>query len=259
MKGVLLKRLSPPIHVNTHAQNTPKKITTKIKTWAVESAHVCMPAGAHPHSHTQIKRGNSERCHLCEERSVFQTVSGSEFAFSVECKSGWIKQHLASADGLSLCICACICVCMPALWWCPQAPGFDAGKSVDTPFSCRDPSLSFPSLKVSFHCFLAHHLSLCFHLLCCSLFSCLFLSISITRFLFLLYFFLFNKQKDRVTREGVASTLSTYNLKTHTHNTYTQMLFSRCQLPPISHISINSYYPFNLFANFLFWTKNDVT
>lgn len=74
------------------------------------SCGVCARVHASGHTHTH-KCGNSECCHLCEERSVFQTVSGSEFAFSVECKSGWIKQHLASADGLSLCICVCTCVC----------------------------------------------------------------------------------------------------------------------------------------------------
>lgn len=121
MKGVLLKSLSPPIHVNTRTDTLKKKIIPKIKTWAAQTH-------TQRHTHT-YKRGNSERCHLCEERSVFQTVSGSEFAFSVECKSGWIKQHLASADGLSLCICVYICVCvyactvmMPAgAWiWCRQ-------------------------------------------------------------------------------------------------------------------------------------------
>lgn len=142
---------------HTH-RHTEKKIIPKIKTWATQTH-------TQRHTHT-YKRGNSERCHLCEERSVFQTVSGSEFAFSVECKSGWIKQHLASADGLSLCICVYICVCI--CLYCD-----DARRRLDlmqanlqtVPFSCQDPSLSFLSFKVSFHCFLAHHLSL-FLLLC---------------------------------------------------------------------------------------------
>ena len=154
----------------------------------------CQWAHKHTHTHTH-KRGNSERCHLCEERSVFQTVSGSEFAFSVECKSGWIKQHLASADGLSLCICVCTCVCacvcacvcVPVLWWCPQAPGFDAGKSVDSPLLLSGPiSLFFLSLKVSFPSSLTHHVSLCFHLLSVLLTPLLPVPVSSANLLFLL-------------------------------------------------------------------------
>lgn len=118
-----------------------------------------MPAGTDTYTKARTyKRGNSKRCHLCEERSGFQTVSGSEFAFSVECKSGWIKQHLASADGLSLCICVYIwvCVCVCICLCCDDArrrPDLMQANLQTFPFSCQDPSLSF---KVSFYCIIFH-------------------------------------------------------------------------------------------------------
>lgn len=133
-----------------------------------------MPSSTYAHTtNTPHTQGSSERCHLCEERSVFlQTLSGSEFAFSVECKSGWIKQHLASSDGLSLHICVCICV---QLGVCVRLDGDDARRRPDwmqadpqtVLHPCQDPSLFLlASLNVSFHCFLARHLSRCFPLCC---------------------------------------------------------------------------------------------
>lgn len=59
-------------------------------------------------------------------------------------------------------VCTCLCVCVHALWWCPQASGFEAGRSADSPFSCQDPSLSF--LRLSRCPFHIHCVSLCFFL-----------------------------------------------------------------------------------------------
>lgn len=137
-----------------------------------------MPVHRLTHAH---KQGNLKHCHLFQERSGFQTLSGSEFAFSVKCKSGWIKQHWASADGLSLCICVHMPVCL-----CACALMMPTGIRVWGRQICRQPlflsgpiALFSASLKVSFS-----------HSLCFTLFFPL---VSILLFLF----FLINKKEAK--------------------------------------------------------------
>lgn len=132
-----------------------------------------MCAHTQTHTYTAHKQGNLKHCHLFEERSLFQTLSGSEFAFSVKCKSGWIKQHLASVDGLSLCICVHfpMCLCAGALMM-PTGIWVWGRQICRQPLFLSGPISLFPvSLKVSF----SHSLCFTLYLLCHLLFFCSFI------------------------------------------------------------------------------------
>lgn len=148
MKGVLLKSLSTPIHVNTRTDTLKKKSSQKwnknwaVCTWTCQQAHIRYTHTYPTHTQTEThKQGNSERCHLCEERWGFFTL--------------WVEVNLlflssVSQVGLnntwpvvmgyhSASVCAFVCLCESGRWWCPQGPGLDAGRSTDSP-----PPLSGP-------------------------------------------------------------------------------------------------------------------
>jgi len=138
-------------------------------------------------------------------------------ASQVELNNTWpvlMGYHCAS-------VCTFLCLCMPALWWCPQAPGFDAGKSTDRPLLLSGPIslfafsqgvLSMLSCSSSFTLFSSR--------MCCSLPS------SSPPSLLLLVVYTFSKtNKQRNTewqKDGPVASTPTYSLKQHKHSIYKQ-------------------------------------